>query len=173
MRRQSRSYRSASGGSISRSDPAETVRSSVGIEVDAPAALVYRLAADVTRWEQLLPHYARSRPIARDGDALVCEFVARRELVPFVGLGLPVAWRSRTWTDPESRRLRFRHLGGATDGMDVTWHIEPAGTGSRILIEHDFAPRMPLWAAVVDRLFVGAIARRTLATFKALAEAVG
>jgi ribosome-associated toxin RatA of RatAB toxin-antitoxin module len=149
------------------------VRSSVGIEVDAPPALVYRLAADVTRWQHLLPHYARSRPVARDGDALVCEFVARRELVPFVGLGLPVAWRSRTWTEPDGRRLRFRHLGGATAGMDVTWRIDPAGRGSRILIEHDFSPRVPGWALLVDRVFVGPIARRTLATFKALAEAAG
>ncbi|HEY3524310.1 MAG TPA: SRPBCC family protein [Candidatus Limnocylindrales bacterium] len=148
------------------------MRSEVATDVDAAADLVFDLARDVTRWDRLLPHYSRSRVIAVDGAAVVCEFVARRELVPFVGLGLPVAWRSRTWADPDARRLRFHHVGGATAGMDVTWHIEPAAAGSRILIEHDFAPRMPGWALVVDRLFVRPIAGRTLATFKALAEAI-
>ncbi len=147
------------------------MRSEVAIDVTAAADLVFDLARDVTRWQRLLPHYARSRAIAVDGEATLCVFVARLELVPFVGLGLPVAWRSWTWAEPASRRLRFRHVGGATAGMDVTWRIEPAGGGSRITIEHDFAPRLPAWALLVDRLFVRPIAGRTLATFKALAEA--
>ena len=150
------------------------MRSEVATDVDAAADLVFDLARDVSRWEHLLPHYSRSRPLdGHGGDGgILCEFVARRELVPFVGLGLPVAWRSRTWAEPATRRLRFRHVGGATAGMDVTWRIEPTAAGSRILIEHDFAPRMPGWALVVDRLFVRPIAGRTLATFKALAEAI-
>ncbi|HEU4672612.1 MAG TPA: SRPBCC family protein [Candidatus Limnocylindrales bacterium] len=149
------------------------MRSEVATDVDAAADLVFDLARDVSRWERLLPHYSRSRPLdGHGGGGILCEFVARRELVPFVGLGLPVAWRSRTWAEPATRRLRFRHVGGATAGMDVTWRIEPTAAGSRILIEHDFAPRMPGWALVVDRLFVRPIAGRTLATFKALAEAI-
>ena len=91
--------------------------------------------------------------------------VARRPLVPVLGLGLPVAWRSRTWSEPETLRLRFVHLGGATNGMDVTWRIEPADGGCRVSIDHDFRPRMPGWAAFVDRAFTRPIASRTLATF--------
>ena len=70
----------------------------------------------------------------------------------------------------ETRRLRFRHLGGATRGMDVTWHIEPTSTGCRVTIEHDFRPRVGAWARFVDRAFTRPIAGRTLRTFKALAE---
>ena len=55
------------------------------------------------------------------------DFVARRPFVPVLGLGLPVAWRARTWAEPAARRLRFVHVAGATSGMDVTWRIEPAG----------------------------------------------
>jgi hypothetical protein len=69
-------------------------------------------------------------------------------------------------------RLRFAHRGGATNGMSVTWRIEPLANGSRITIEHDFRPRFAPWALVVDRLFTRPIASRTLATFKAIAEAV-
>jgi hypothetical protein len=56
--------------------------------------------------------------------------------------------------------------------MDVTWRIDPTPTGCRVTIEHDFRPRFPLWAGLIDRFFVRPIAGRTLAAFKAMAEAV-
>ena len=147
------------------------MHSTIGIDVAAPPDLVFRLARDVTRWERLLPHYSRSRVVARaDDGVLVCDFVARRPLIGVLGLGLPVAWRSRTWSDAATRRLRFVHVAGATRGMDVTWTIEPTTTGTRVEIGHDFAPRIPGFAAFVDRFFTRPIAGRTLATFRALAE---
>jgi ribosome-associated toxin RatA of RatAB toxin-antitoxin module len=151
------------------------VHSEIGIEVDAPPALVFALAHDVERWATLLPHYARSQAVERLADGrLVADFVARRPFVPILGLGLPVTWRSRTWSEPDTHRLRFVHVAGATRGMDVTWRIEPLGNGTRcrVTIEHTFAPRLPGFARFVDRWFTRPIAARTLATFKALAEAV-
>jgi ribosome-associated toxin RatA of RatAB toxin-antitoxin module len=148
------------------------VHSTIGIDVAAPPELVYRLARDVTRWERLLPHYSRSALVRDDGDTLVCDFVARRPFVPVLGLGIPVTWRSRTWHEPATRRLRFVHVAGATRGMDVTWTIEPATGGTRVQIAHDFRPRVPGFAAFVDAAFTRPIAGRTLATFKALAEAL-
>jgi ribosome-associated toxin RatA of RatAB toxin-antitoxin module len=155
------------------------VRSEISIEITAPADLVFRLVADPLRWPALLPHYSSARALSAVGqEPLVAEFVARRPLLPVLGFALPVAWRSRTWTEPGPRRLRFQHLGGATSGMDVTWRIEPAGAARdscRVTIEHDFTPSWPgggLWARLVERGFVRPIAGRTLATFKALAEAV-
>jgi ribosome-associated toxin RatA of RatAB toxin-antitoxin module len=153
------------------------VRSSIGIDVAAPPDLVFRLARDVERWPRLLPHYGaadREGPPDADG-RLIVRFIARRPLLPVLGLGLPVAWRSVTWSEPAERRLRFTHRGGATNGMDVTWRIEPGGAdgrGSHVEIEHDFRPRIPGWAWLIDRLFTRPIAGRTLATFRALAEAL-
>ena len=46
------------------------------------------------------------------------------------GSAIPVDWRARTWTEPETRRLRFVHVAGATSGMDVTWRIEPTATAA-------------------------------------------
>ena len=149
------------------------MRSTIGIDVNAPPELVFALASDVERWERLLPHYARSRAVARAADgSLTADFIARRPFVPVLGLGVPVTWRARTWNDPRTRCLRFVHVAGATKGMDVTWRIEPAGGGTHITIEHDFRPRLPGFAALVDRAFTQPIASRTLATFKALAEAL-
>lgn len=149
------------------------MHSEIAIRIAAPPDLVFALANDVERWADLLPHYARSVAVERRSDgSLVTVFVARRPLIAILGLGLPVTWRSRTWSEPAPRRLQFHHVAGATKGMVVTWRIEPDGDGTRVVIEHAFAPRLPGFAVFVDRFFTRPIAGRTLATFKALAEAV-
>jgi ribosome-associated toxin RatA of RatAB toxin-antitoxin module len=149
------------------------MHSEIAIRIAARPDLVFALAHDVERWADLLPHYARSAAVERRPDgSLVADFIARRALIGVLGLGLPVAWRSRTWSERGSRQLRFVHVAGATRGMDVTWRIKPDGEGTVVVIEHDFRPRVPGFAAFVDRLFTRPIAGRTLATFKALAEAV-
>ena len=57
--------------------------------------------------------------------------------------------------------------------MDVTWRIEPTGSaGCRVDIDHDFRPRFAPFAPFVDRAFTRPIASRTLASFRALAEAL-
>ena len=149
------------------------MHSALSIDIDAAPELVFHLARDVTRWDRLLPHYIRSRAIGRtETDAVLVDFIARRPVIRAIGLGLPVIWRARTWSEPDERRLRFVHVAGATKGMDVTWRIEPGGEGTRVTIEHDFAPRLPGFAPFVDRAFTRPIAGRTLVTFKALAEAL-
>jgi ribosome-associated toxin RatA of RatAB toxin-antitoxin module len=152
------------------------MRSTIDIDIAAPAELVFALARDTRRWQLLLPHYARSRVVERRPDgSVVIDFVARRPLplVAVLGLGLPVAWRARTWSEPATSRLRFVHVAGATRGMDVTWRIEPTGPAAcRVAIDHDFRPRFAPFASFVDRAFTRPIAGRTLATFRALAEAL-
>ena len=151
------------------------MQSTIAIDVSAPADLVFALARDVTRWERLLPHYARSRAVETRADgSLVVDFIARRPVpvIGVTGLAIPVTWRARTWHEAATRRLRFVHIAGATKGMDVTWHIDPAGDGCHVAIDHDFRPRVGPFAAFVDTAFTRPIAGRTLATFKTLAEAL-
>jgi ribosome-associated toxin RatA of RatAB toxin-antitoxin module len=148
------------------------VRSALSIYVEAPATLVFDLARDVTRWPALLPHYRDVRVLEAHADgSTTARMLAARPVIAAIGYGIPVAWRARVWQDPAALGLRFLHQGGATDGMDVTWRIETVDAGCRVTIEHAFDPALPGWAAFVDRLFVRPIARRTLATFKAIAEA--
>jgi ribosome-associated toxin RatA of RatAB toxin-antitoxin module len=151
------------------------VISMIDIAIRAPAELVFDLARDVERWPQLLPHYVSVRldePQVPETHTVVASFVARRELVPVLGIGFPVAWRARAWSDAKRRQLRFVHLGGATAGMDVRWLIEPEAGGCRVTIVHDHRPRIAAWAVIVDRLVIRPVAGRTLRTFKAIAEAV-
>jgi ribosome-associated toxin RatA of RatAB toxin-antitoxin module len=151
----------------------QTVLSTISIDIAAPAELVFRLARDIERWPRLLPHYVRVTPLDRASDgSLTAAMVARRPFVPVLGIGMPVAWRARTWSEPATLRLRFVHRGGATNGMDVTWRIEPTAGGCRVSIDHDFRPRIAIWATFIDRAFTRPIATRTLATFRAIAESV-
>jgi ribosome-associated toxin RatA of RatAB toxin-antitoxin module len=152
------------------------VRSRIEIDVDAPPGVVFALARDVVHWPMVLPHYRSVTVKSHDGGALVVTMSATRR---FGRLGVPVAWRSRTWAedaDPNDVRLRFVHVGGFTRGMDVTWHITPRGAaGSHVAIEHAWRRRVPLLddefvPRLIDKLFVQPIATRTLATFKNLAE---
>jgi ribosome-associated toxin RatA of RatAB toxin-antitoxin module len=145
------------------------------VHIAAPPRRVFELAGDVTHWPEMLPHYRRVVIYRRDGERLTARMTAVRR---FGRLDVPVSWSAEHWadaTDEADLRLRFRHVAGVTRGMDVTWHIRPTATGSSVTIEHVFARRLPLlgeralpWG--VDRLFVRAIAGRTLAEFRALAE---
>jgi ribosome-associated toxin RatA of RatAB toxin-antitoxin module len=149
------------------------VKSSISIHVATPPEVVFALARDVERWPRLLPHYEDVRILERRADgSVVARMIARRPVFGLLGIGLPVAWRSRTWSEPETCRIRFVHQGGATNGMDVTWRIETTADGCQVTIEHDFRPRFAPWAPFIDRFFTRPIAGRTLATFKSIAEAV-
>ena len=119
------------------------MRSTISIDVEAPPRLVFDLARDVTRWPALLPHYRDVRVEEREAQsrgAVTARMVAIRPFVPLLGYGVPVAWRSRTWAEEATLRLRFVHQGGATNGMDVTWRIESTATGCRVSIDHEFRP---------------------------------
>jgi ribosome-associated toxin RatA of RatAB toxin-antitoxin module len=151
------------------------VRTHITIEVAAPPRRVFELARQVPRWAELLPHYRQVTVESHDAARIVARMAAWRP----GRLRVPVSWRAEHWSDesdPADLRLHFRHVGGATKGMAVVWHIRPTELGASVTIEHDFSRRLPLLGsevmpAVVDHWFIRPIAGRTLATFKALAEA--
>src|SRR4051812_50020548 len=123
------------------------MRSSIGIDIAAPAALVFALARDVTAWADLLPHYVRSQRLSGPDEPRLCEFVARRPLVQVLGIGLPVAWRSRCWSEPPGPdgtfRLRVADVAGAARGMGVTWRVSPPSRGCRGAVDPEVRPPPP------------------------------
>ena len=150
------------------------MRSTIDIEIGARPQLVFALARDVERWERLLPHYARSRRVdGRADGSLVVSFVARRPLIErprarVAGhLEGPHLVRAR---DP-APALPPRRRGDPRDGCHVADRADRRRSDP-VSIEHDFRPRVPFFAAFVDRAFTRPIAGRTLGTFKALAEAL-
>jgi ribosome-associated toxin RatA of RatAB toxin-antitoxin module len=142
----------------------------------APAEVCFRLAADVERWPDILPHYRWVRFRRRDGFARgEVEMAAWR---PFGPVRYPTWWVSEMSHDPDAGTVRYRHVDGITRGMDVWWEVSPAGDGrTRLRIVHEWSgPNWPMvggWAAqhVIGPHFVSAIAGRTLAGIARAAEA--
>jgi len=137
--------------------------------IQGAADRVFELAWAVQQWPDWLPHYRWVRLLAEDGGKRTVEMAASRT-------GWPVRWISHQWADREGRRIRFRHVGGLSRGMDVEWRIEPGPEGVRVAIHHELCLETPVVRSapgrwVVGELFVKAIASRTLACLKARVEA--
>ncbi|HEY8491119.1 MAG TPA: SRPBCC family protein [Dehalococcoidia bacterium] len=139
------------------------------VEIRGPAEAVFRLAAAVERWPEILPHYRRVRVLASEGNRRLVEMAASRD-------GIPVHWRAEQEVLPESLRIRFRHVAGVTRGMEVEWRLDHRDGVTRARIVHDLDLRWPLIGGPVARwiigpLFVENIAGKTLRRIKALVEA--
>jgi uncharacterized membrane protein len=145
------------------------MKSVMRVTMAAPYERIFRLAADIERWPEILPHYRYVRRLADIGDDRQYAMGARRGLIP-------VTWRAIQRPLPEARRIEFEHTGGVTRGMVVAWRFEPAGEAWDVSIHHQLELRWPLIGGMVaERIigpqFIDAIAGRTLRTIKRLAEA--
>lgn len=138
------------------------------IHIDAGFDDVFRLAADVERWPELLPHYRWVRTIWRSDDTSLVEMAARRGWIP-------VKWTSVQHCARSESSIYYQHVGGPTRGMWVQWSLAPSRGGVDVTIVHELTlshrvvgSRPGRW--IVGRIFVEPIADRTLQHIKLLAE---
>ena len=142
--------------------------------VSAGADACFRVAADVERWPEILPHYRRVRFREKEsfGTGIV-EMAAWRHFGP---VGWPTWWVSRMRVDEHEPAVYYSHIDGITRGMDVKWEFHARGAATLVRITHVWdGPAWPLirtFAAerVIGPHFVSAIAGRTLAGVGARAE---
>lgn len=141
----------------------------------APAEVCFRVAADVERWPEWLPHYRHVRFHERRafGTGRV-EMAAWRD---FAGpLRYPTWWLSEMHVAEDEPAIYFTHVGGITRGMDVKWSFLSSGDGTLVRITHAWdGPAWPLiggiaWRLVIGPRFVSVIAGRTLAGIAREAE---
>lgn len=145
------------------------MHSEISIWIDAPPERVFPLVADLDRWPERLPHYRYVRVLDRSSGAVRAAMSARRGPIP-------VFWVAEQTSERDSRRIRFRHVGGVTRGMEVLWTLDQEEGGTRARITHDLDLRWPLVGAflaehVIAPQFIEPIAALTLRRFKAIAEA--
>jgi ribosome-associated toxin RatA of RatAB toxin-antitoxin module len=138
------------------------------IAIDGDLDTIYRLGAEIERWPDLLPHYRFVEVLWRDGNRRVARMGASRD-------GLPVSWLAYQERFPDEPRITFRHIGGFTRGMQVSWTFEEHDGLVTVRIAHDFRKGWPVLdrfvsATVVGEWFVSAIAGKTLVQVKLLAE---
>ncbi len=144
------------------------------ITIDAPLEVIFDLAAEVTRWPQLLPHYRFVREL--DPPTPVAPRCRRVVAMSARRTGIPVSWTSTQEIDRDARQVRYHHLVGATRGMDVVWRFEPRSGAVEVTIDHHLESarwwfRLPGVEHIVGSLFVMHIADRTLRGIKLQAEA--
>lgn len=145
--------------------------------IAAPPELCLEAARDVERWPEVLPHYREVRFLRRDGPGRGrVHMSAFRHFGP---LPWPTWWVSEMATDEEARQVRYRHVDGITEGMEVLWEIRPreaepgpsAGPAprTRVVILHEWeGPGWPLIGGFAARRIIGphfvkVVADRTLA----------
>lgn len=134
----------------------------------APPEVSFRIAADVERWPEILPHYRWVRFHREDGFARGrVEMAAWR---PFGPVKYPTWWVSEMDHRSEERRIFYHHVDGITRGMKVRWEVDGSERGgSRLRIVHEWeGPPWPLVGSVaadhvIGPHFVSHIAGRTLA----------
>ena len=137
------------------------------IHIRAPREKIFAFVSDLNRWPELLPHYRYVRTLEENDESSIVHMAATRS-------GIPISWVSKYWTDKRALELHFEHLRRWTKGMKVVWTLTPTRDGTRVEIIHDLKFRIPLlaWLAepIIGNFFIGNIANKTLAAFKAHLE---
>lgn len=138
------------------------------IVVQSPMDRVFRLASEIGRWPDLLPHYRWVRSFLQTGDTSVVEMSAFRSWIP-------VKWTSVQQLSRPNNRIYYKHIGGLTKGMWVEWNLEPTDNGTRVTIIHDLTLSLPVVRSfigkwIVGRVFVEHVADLTLKYIKSAAE---
>jgi ribosome-associated toxin RatA of RatAB toxin-antitoxin module len=143
--------------------------------VAAPPEVCFRIAADVERWPQILPHYrwVRFRDKQQFGTGTV-EMSAWRRFS--AGIKYPTWWVSEMRSTADEPAVYYKHIDGITRGMDVKWELNAEARGTLIRLYHTWdGPSWPIIKGVAAEWvilphFVSAIARRTLAGVARAAE---
>ncbi|MYT74277.1 MULTISPECIES: aromatase/cyclase [unclassified Streptomyces] len=104
------------------------------ITVEAPAAAVYRLLAEVENWPRIFPPTIHVDHVERGAGE-------ERIRIWATANGEAKNWTSRRTLDPENLRITFRQDVSTPPvaAMGGTWIIEPlSGTSSRVRLLHDY-----------------------------------
>jgi uncharacterized membrane protein len=143
------------------------------IAIGAPMDRVFQIASDVERWPEILSHYRWVRFLDRHASGGTVEMAAWR---PFGALRYPVWWVSEMTVDGRAREIRYRHVRGITQRMDVVWRLVEEPAGVAVTIMHDWGgPAWPVIGPLAARLVIGpvfihGIASRTLRGLKRALE---
>jgi ribosome-associated toxin RatA of RatAB toxin-antitoxin module len=129
----------------------------------------FRIASEVERWPEFLPHYRWVRMLQRHEEGGLVEMSAWRQFGP---LKYPTWWVSEMTVIPSEHRVLYKHVKGITTDMEVEWRLTEIDEAVDITIVHEWTgPRWPLIGRlaaelVIGPVFISAIAGRTLAGVK-------
>jgi len=145
------------------------------ILMNARPEQIFQVAADLSRWPAILPHYRRITYLDRSATKNLVIMTAWRRLPFLGGAKIPVRWTSEQEIDYHKLEIRFLHLKAFTKGMRVIWTFVRTHEGTMVHIVHDLQSKVPVLGTlvvepIVGRFFVHFIANQTLQHMKAFVE---
>lgn len=145
------------------------------ILMNAPVERIFDVAADLSRWPEILPHYRWIKYLEQAPGRNVVIMAAWRNL-PWLGSAkIPIHWTSEQVIDKERREIRFHHLKAFTKSMRVVWTFTPTQDGVMVRIVHELNSKIPvlgklLAEPVIGNFFIHYIANQTLVHMKDFME---
>lgn len=138
------------------------------ITMNAPLARIFEVAADLSLWPQILPHYRWIRYLEKSPTKNLVQMAARRNWIP-------VKWTSEQEIDVEKLEVRFHHRKAFTKGMRVVWSFTPTAHGVEVKIRHDLKSGIPVIGnfiaeVIVGKFFIHYVATQTLLNMKKYVE---
>lgn len=137
------------------------------IVINAPKDEIFKVASDLARWPDFLPHYRYNKFLSVMPWGGIVQMAALRGFIP-------TTWVSIYRIDQERREMHFEHIKAAfnaTKGMVVVWYLTETPEGVQVEITHDLELHWPLIGGfvadyIVGWFFIDYIATRTLAGLK-------
>ncbi len=147
------------------------------IVINAPLEKIFEIAADLSLWPKILPHYRWIRFLEQFPNRNKVKMAARRNCPPFRRAGIPVQWTAEQEIDREKKEVRFHHLTAFTKGMHVIWSFTSTNGGVEVRIRHDLEPSIPIIGSfvaekIIGEFFIRYIAHQTLTHLKRYVEAL-
>ena len=138
------------------------------ITMNAPIDRVFEVAADLSLWPKILPHYRWVRYLEKSPTKNLVQMAARRNWIP-------VKWTSEQEIDAQKLEVRFHHLKAFTKGMRVVWSFTPTPHGVDVMIRHDLKSPIPVIGdfiaeVIIGRFFIHYVANQTLMNMKKYVE---
>jgi ribosome-associated toxin RatA of RatAB toxin-antitoxin module len=138
------------------------------IIMKAPLESIFRVAADLSLWPKILPHYRWVRYLEKSTTRNLVQMAARRNWIP-------IKWTSEQEIDTAKMEVRFHHLKAFTKGMRVVWNFTPTPHGVEVRIRHDLKSRIPVIGnfianVIVGKFFIEYVANQTLMNMKKFVE---
>ena len=134
------------------------------VTIAAPIARVFKIAADLALWPEILPHYRWIRFLEQSPQKMIVKMAARRKWIP-------IQWTSEYRIDAKKMEMHFKHLKAFTKGMLVVWTFTPVAEGVLVSIKHDLKSQIPLLGTfitetIIGKFFIDFIANQTLTQMK-------
>ena len=130
--------------------------------VPYPAALMYRVVAEVEHYPQFLPWVVGLRVKSRTADTVIAEMLVGYK-------GFREKYTSRVELDPAQLRIDVAQIEGPFRVLENHWHFVPVTDGCEVHFAIDFAFKNRILGAVAGAAFEKVLLKMTQA-FEARAK---